>query len=262
MSSSQENIQPVVDSHVNNNVNNTLSVSKNPSDEKPDNFYGTYFKRWQQKMLFYLTTMNLENIIREDVPKATTDPPTKEMLLTIEAWTQSDFLCRNYILNRLENNLYDSYSSCKTAQEVWEMLEKKYKTKDARAKKFVIGKFLKYNMVDTKTVIKQVEEIQVVIHELHAEACAISEQLQVGSIIEKLPPSWRDFKVYLKHKRREMSMEDLILRLRVEEDHRKGDSVDGARANVIESEPSTKQKFQKFKGKKITKLNKPKRQGL
>ena len=122
----------------------------------------------------------------------------------------------------------------------------------------MIGKFLKYNMVDTKTVIKQVEEIQVLIHEFHAEACAISEQFQVGSIIEKLPPSWRDFKVYLKHKRREMSMEDLILRLQVEEDHRKGDSVDGARANVIESEPSTKKKFHKFKGKKITKLNKPK----
>ncbi|KAL5775610.1 hypothetical protein ACOSP7_013167 [Xanthoceras sorbifolium] len=32
--------------------------------------------------------------------------------------------------------------------------------------------------------------------------------------------------VYLKHKRRKMSMEDLILRLRVEEDHRKGDKVD------------------------------------
>ena len=201
--------------------------------------------------------MNLENITREDGPKATTDPPTREMLLTIEAWMQSDFLCRNYILNRLENNLYDIYSSYKTAKEVWEMLEKKYKTEDAGAKKFVIGKFLKYNMADTKTVIKQVEEIQVLIHELHAEGCAISEQFQVGSIIEKLPPSWRDFKVYLKHKRREMTMEDLILRLRVEEDHRKGDSVDGARANVIESEPSTKQKFHKFKGKKMSKL-KPK----
>ena len=259
MSSSQANIQPVVGSQVENTVNNnnTLSVSKNLSDEKPDKFNGTDFKRWQQKMLFYLTTMNLANITREDVPKATTDPPTREMLLTIEAWMQSDFLCRNYILNRLENNLYDIYSSYKTAKEVWEMLEKKYKTEDAGAKKFVIGKFLKYNMADTKTVIKQVEEIQVLIHELHAEGCAISEQFQVGSIIEKLPPSWRDFKVYLKHKRREMTMEDLILRLRVEEDHRKGDSVDGARANVIESEPSTKQKFQKFKGKKMSKL-KPK----
>ena len=259
MSSSQANIQPVIGSQVENTVNNTntLSVSKNPSDEKLDKFNGTDFKRWQQKMLFYLTTMNLANITREDVPKATTDPPTREMLMTIEAWMQSDFLCRNYILNRLENNLYDIYSSYKTAKEVWEMLEKKYKTEDAGAKKFVIGKFLKYNMADTKTVIKQVEEIQVLIHELHAEGCAISEQFQVGSIIEKLPPSWRDLKVYLKHKRREMTMEDLILRLRVEEDHRKGDSVDGARANVIESEPSTKQKFQKFKGKKMSKL-KPK----
>ena len=221
MSSSQANLRPVVGSQVENTVNNTntLSVSKNPYDEKPDKFNGTDFKRWQQKMLFYLTTMNLANITREDVPKATTDPPNGEMLLTIEAWMQSDFLCRNYILNRLENNLYDIYSSYKTANEVWEMLEKKYKTEDDGAKKFVIGKFLKYNMADTKTVIKQVEEIQVLIHELHAEGCAISEQFQVGSIIEKLPPSWRDFKVYLKHKRREMTMEDLILRLRVEEDH-------------------------------------------
>ena len=67
MSSSQANIQPVVGSHVENTVNNTntLSVSKNPSDEKPDKFNGTDFKRWQQKMLFYLTTMNLANITRE-----------------------------------------------------------------------------------------------------------------------------------------------------------------------------------------------------
>ena len=60
-----------------------------------------------KKMLFYLTTMNLANIIREDVPKATTYPLTREMLLTIEAWTQSDFLYMNYILNRLETNFYD-----------------------------------------------------------------------------------------------------------------------------------------------------------
>ena len=142
------------------------------------------------------------------------------------------------------------------------MLEKKYKTEDAGAKKFVIGKFLKYNMVDTKIVIKQVEEIQVLIHELHADACAISEQFQVGSIIEKLPPLWRDFKVYLKHKRREMSMEDLILRLRVEEDHRKGDSVDGARANVIESEPQQRKNSRNSKARKLLSLTNPKARTL
>ena len=236
---------------------NVVNVSKNSSDEKPEKFNGTDFKRWQQKMLFYLTTMNLANIVKEEVPKADNDPPSKESLMTIEAWKQSDFLCRNYILNRLENNLYDIYTSYKTAKEVWEMLEKKYKTEDAGTKKFVIGKFLKYNMVDSKAVVKQVEELQVIIHELHAEGCEINEQFQVGSIIEKLPLSWNDFKIYLKHKRREMSMEDLILRLRVEEDHRKGDRVEGARANVVEGVPAPKPKLQKFKTKKTTKFNKP-----
>ena len=55
-----------------------------------------------------------------------------------------------------------------------------------------------------------------------------------------------------------MSTEDLILRLRVEEDHRRGDSAEGVKANVIEGVTTTKPKFQKFKGKKITnKFNKP-----
>ncbi|KAK9148065.1 hypothetical protein Scep_006822 [Stephania cephalantha] len=55
------------------------------------------------------------------------------------------------------------------------MLEKKYKTENVNAKKFVIGKFLKYVMVDSKTMIKQVEEIQVLIHELHTEGSSINE---------------------------------------------------------------------------------------
>ena len=32
-----------------------------PHGEKPEKFTGTDFKRWQQKMLFYLTTLGLAN---------------------------------------------------------------------------------------------------------------------------------------------------------------------------------------------------------
>ena len=31
--------------------------------EKPEKFNGTDFKRWQQKMLFYLTTLNLAHFL-------------------------------------------------------------------------------------------------------------------------------------------------------------------------------------------------------
>ena len=50
-----------------------------------------------------------------------------------------------------------------------------------------------------------------------------------------------------------MSIEDLILNLRVEEDHRKGENVDvlvmEAKANIVEV-TSPKPKLQKNKGKK------------
>jgi hypothetical protein len=38
------------------------------------------------------------------------------------------------------------------------------------------------------------------------------------TVIEKLTPSWKEFKNYLKHKRKEMRVEDLILRLKIRED--------------------------------------------
>lgn len=222
--------------------------------EKPEKFKGLDFKRWQQKMLFFLTTMNLIHVVKEETPKSNENPMTKETVMAIEAWNHSEFCCRNYILNSLDDNLYDIYALCKTAKELWESLEKKYKIDDAGSKKFVIGKFLKYTMVDSKSVVSQVEEIQKLIYELHSEGCEINEHFQVEAIIEKLPTSWNDFKIYLKHKRREMNMEYLILRLRVEEDHRKADRSGGfaaieANANYVEG-GNSKAKPKKNKAQK------------
>ena len=86
----------------------------------------------------------------------------------------------------------------------------------------------------------------------------LSETFQVAAIIEKLPPAWVDFKNYLKHKRKEMTIEDLIIRFRIEEDNKgaKKSSMKttSEKSNVVEHSQSSgknkfgKQKFQK-KGK-------------
>uniref|UniRef100_A0A1S3Z0Z5 Retrovirus-related Pol polyprotein from transposon TNT 1-94-like beta-barrel domain-containing protein n=1 Tax=Nicotiana tabacum TaxID=4097 RepID=A0A1S3Z0Z5_TOBAC len=102
----------------------------------------------------------------------------------------------------------------KTSRELWNALEKKYKTEDAELKKFMAAKFLYFKMVDDKSVITQVQELQVIVHDLLAKA------FQVATFIEKLHPLWKDFKNYLKYKRNEMTLEDLIVRLRIEEDNK------------------------------------------
>ncbi|XP_073137638.1 uncharacterized protein [Henckelia pumila] len=116
-------------------------------------------------------------------------------------------------MNSLADSLYNVYSEKKTARELWESLDQKYKTEDAGAKKFIVGKFLDYKMIDSKSVISQVQELQVLLHEIHTEGMVLSETFQVAAIIEKLPPTWNDFKNYLKHKRKEMNVEELIIRL-------------------------------------------------
>jgi len=78
-------------------------------------------------------------------------------------------LCKNYILSGLDDNLYNVYNNAETSKELRDALEKKYKIEDVGLKKFVGAKFLDYKMVDSRLVITQVQELQVVIHNLLVE---------------------------------------------------------------------------------------------
>jgi len=75
----------------------------------------------------------------------------------------------------------------------------------------------------------------------------ITEAFQVATMIEKLPPLWKDFKNYLKHKRKEMSLEDLIVRLRIEKDNKVAEKRSRGNstilgANIVEDGRSKKRK--------------------
>ncbi|GKC92548.1 pol polyprotein [Tanacetum coccineum] len=102
----------------------------------------------------------------------------------------------------------------------------------------MVARFLDYKMVDSKNVTSQVQDLQVLLHDIHAEGMTLSETFKVATIIEKLPPSWAEFKNYLKHKRKEMSVEDLVVRLRIEEDNKLAQkdtyAPDSAKANMVE----------------------------
>ena len=134
-------------------VHVTLTVPVSQA-EKPEKFSGIDFKRWQQKMLFYLTTLHLAMYLYEEAPKQKEgDAADFQTVATIDAWKQENFLCKNYILNGLDNMLYNVYSVKESAKAPWESLDLKYKIEDAGGKKFTIRRFLDYKMQDSKTVM-------------------------------------------------------------------------------------------------------------
>ncbi|KAI3808754.1 hypothetical protein L1987_24715 [Smallanthus sonchifolius] len=228
-------------------------------------------------------TLMIIQVATEDVllldhlePRVLTESPTPvegenadvQHMSAVDAWKHSEFLCRNYVLNGLVDALYNVYCKITTAKELCESLERKYKTEDAGTKKFVVARFLDYKMVDEKTVISQVQELQVILSDIHAEGMVLSETFQVTSMVEKLPPSWVDYKNYLKHKRKEMTIEDLVVRLRNEEDNRLALKVSqvqiSTKANMFEHGQSSKsfKGFKKGKGKEKSVNLGPKKGGV
>nr|GEV06818.1 zinc finger, CCHC-type [Tanacetum cinerariifolium] len=161
--------------------------------EQPEKFNGQNFKRWQQKMFFYLTTLNLARFLKETAPQV--EPPK------------------------------EGQPSNAQAVKLW---------KHGNIRLFV-------------------QDLHILIHEIHAEGMTVSETFQIAAIIETLPPSWLDFKNYLNHKRKEMSVEDLIVRLRIEEDSKLAQkntyAPDSAKANMVEHAGSSLKSNSKEKGK-------------
>ncbi|XP_022024284.1 uncharacterized protein LOC110924597 [Helianthus annuus] len=195
-------------------------------------------------MFFYLTTINLARFLAETAPKPAAGETDAQAQCAVDAWKHSDFICRGYVLNDLSDALCNVYYNIKTSKELWEFLHKKYKTEDAGTKKIVVAWLLDYKMVNNKTVINQVQELQIILHDIYAEGMVLSETFQVATMIEKLPPSWVEFKNYLKHKQKEMTVEELVVLLRIEEDNKvaqKGTILQAStKANMVEIGESSK----------------------
>ena len=121
--------------------------------DKPGKFGpGVDFKRWQQKMKFYLTTLHLAGCLSEDAPVVAENEKDNQKRQALDQWKNADYLAKNYVLNALDDSLYSVFNEAESAKELWKSLDKKYKIEGAGPKKFIVGRFLDYTMRDERPV--------------------------------------------------------------------------------------------------------------
>ncbi|KAK1645792.1 hypothetical protein QYE76_063597 [Lolium multiflorum] len=106
------------------------------------------------------------------------------------------------------------------------------------------------------TTVEQAHEIQCIAKELELLKCALPDKFVAGCIIAKLPPSWKNFATTLKHKRQEISVENLIASLDFEDKARAKDNNEKGEgqpsANMVQKKP-----YSKNKGNNKPSFNKP-----
>ena len=94
------------------------------------------------------------------------------------------------------------------------------------SKKFVVSRFNNYKMVDGKPVLEQFHEIERLLNNFRQYNMHMDETIVVSSIIDKLPPSWKEMRKSLMELKKDISLEELATRLRLEEEYRKQDGLD------------------------------------
>ncbi|GJZ13450.1 zinc finger, CCHC-type containing protein [Tanacetum coccineum] len=160
-------------------------------------------------------------------------------------WDNDDYVCRGLILNGMSGPLFDIYQNVESFKELWDSLEAKYMAEDASSKKFLVSNFINYKMIDSRLVLEQYNELHGILGRFTQHKMNIDEAIQVSCIIDKLPPSWKDFKHTLKHKKEELTLVELGSSLRIEEslgvqdsDKTKGNNVVGPLVVNMKAKPT------------------------
>lgn len=224
---------------------------------KLEKFEGVDFRRWQKKMHFLLSSMNVVYVLTTEIPEDHGDDATMDQIRARSKWENDDYICRGLILNGMSDSLFDIYQNVETSQELWDSLEAKYMAEDASSKKFLVSNFNNYKMVDSRPVMEQYNELLSILGRFTQHKMNMDEAISVSCIIDKLPPSWKDFKHMLKHKKEELTLVELGSHLRIE-DSLKAQDIDKPKSstatgpsvvNMVEHNNSTKYNDNKGKRK-------------
>nr|GEY61929.1 zinc finger, CCHC-type [Tanacetum cinerariifolium] len=128
---------------------------------------------------------------------------------------------------------------------------------DASSKKFLVSNFSNYKMVDSRSVMEQYHELLQIMGQFTQHGLNMDESIFMSSIIDKLPPSWKDFKHSLKHNKEELSLVQLGSHFRIEESLRIKENGKGKGKEIVGS--SSVNMIEDGKNKSNNKNNKEKK---
>ncbi|GJR05276.1 hypothetical protein Tco_0528260 [Tanacetum coccineum] len=199
-----------------------------------------------KEMHFLLSSMSVVYVLTTHMPEDGGDNPIVEQFRKRAKWDNDNYVCRGLILNGMSDSLFDIYQNVESSKELWDSLEAKYMAEDASSKKFLISNFTNYKMSDSRPVMEQYNELLGILRRFTQHKINMDEAIQVSCIIDKLSPSWKDFKHTLKHLKEEFTLVELGSHLRIESlrvqdsDKPKGNNVAGPSVvNMVEHNNSS-----------------------
>ncbi|WCJ22430.1 zinc knuckle (CCHC-type) family protein [Euphorbia peplus] len=177
------------------------AVSPTPCELVPikmNRFSGKDYNYWAPMMELFLKQLNLAYVLTDPYPSFMIRPEAspQDIAQTKAAerkWFNDDYMCRHNILAYLSDALYKRYSITRSAKELWEELRLVYLHEEFGKKRSQVKSYIEFQITDDKPILEQIQELNNIADSVVAAGIHFDEKFHVGTIISKLPPSWKDF---------------------------------------------------------------------
>lgn len=185
--------------------NSAKDMSNSASDVPPYELRldGKNYLSWVQQMELLLKHLKIAYVLTEPCPsnapgrEASAEEIT-EAKAAEQKFKKDDHSCCRNILSSLSDQLFNLYSKkTMTAKELWEELKLVHLCEEHGTKRSQVKKYIEFQMVEEKSIMEQVQEINNIADSIVAAGMMIEEKFHVSVVISKLPPSWKDICVKL-----------------------------------------------------------------
>ncbi|OIT31168.1 hypothetical protein A4A49_63487, partial [Nicotiana attenuata] len=173
------------------------------------------------KMIFLLTALKIFYVLDPQLPAVPdlTAEDSDEVKTTRKKREDDELMCRGHILNTLTDRLYDLYQNLKSPRKIWTALQSAYENEKRVIDKFLSLKYFEFKMVDTKPIMDQIHELQILVSKLSDLEVKIPDTLQIGAILSKLPSSWNDYRKKILHSSEKLTVEQFRAHIQIESDN-------------------------------------------
>ncbi|KAL0344373.1 UNVERIFIED_CONTAM: hypothetical protein Sangu_1324700 [Sesamum angustifolium] len=112
---------------------------------------------------------------------------------TKQKYDRDNKTVRGHLLNHMNNSLFILFVNYRSAKDIWTTLETRYVGDDIGRKKYVVEKWVQFQMIDEKPIMDQIYEYENLVADVLSEGMKMCKILQANVLLEKFPPTWSEY---------------------------------------------------------------------
>ncbi|XP_043716249.1 uncharacterized protein LOC122664480 [Telopea speciosissima] len=168
---------------------------------------GSNYDTWNMNINHILIYEKLDRVL-ESKP-VVGDNSTIVEIKAAEKWSEDDKRARSMILLKMEDHVMKVFNKHKSTKAVLEAVKAKYDVKTETHTQLLTQRYNSCRMGEGEDVVNHINKMLVMAQELDDAGSNVSNNYQVSTIINSLPPSWAMAQTALRFLGENLTLEQL-----------------------------------------------------